>query len=216
MDASEYALQTAAESAPPEVARVANAVIGDSRTYHTWEVTHADLLLPVARQNSSRRLLTELRDAEVHLVHRRALFRYLREHEIRGEQRRRLFRLFHRTLDYHRAVLAEHQSFRLAESSRISADHIFDFMRDRNSMSLLDQYETLYGRFFELKCYVAMSRDRSMADLVRPLIAEAQEQLLRVRHRLAAEAPVVSGYGFDRQEALARSGRYQVLNYMAD
>lgn len=213
MDASEYALRDAVESPSERDARVATSVIANPRTHHSWELWHADLLLPAARHGSSRRQLLELRKAEVQLAHRRAFFRYLSENEIRGDLRTRLFRLHHRTLDFENAVLVEHRQYLLAESSRISTDYIIDLMDDVVGQRLLRQYEKLYNRHFELKCYIAMARDRTCVDLVRPLLDDVQIQLSRVRTRLASEPPDTAA-DFERQEALARSGRYEAINYM--
>ncbi|HZW59587.1 MAG TPA: hypothetical protein VFE85_04770, partial [Woeseiaceae bacterium] len=203
-----------AASASPRNARIASTVLADTRTYRSWEVRHADLLLPVARQRNNRWLLTELRNAQIQLVHQRALFRYLRNNEIQGAMRARLFRLFHSTLDFESAVLFEHRQFMLAQSSRISADHITDIMHDRHSPGLLTTYEKQYERYFELKCYLALARDRNCIDMVRPMLREAHMQLARVRRRFVTEPPEVSSYSFDLQDALARSGRYEALNYM--
>jgi hypothetical protein len=214
MDASEYALRDASYSPFQRDARIANTVLQDSRSYRIWESRHADLLVPVARHNGSKPLLLELRNAQVKLIHRRALFRYLRINEVRGEKRQRLFSHLHNTLDYRDAVVAEHRQYMLAVSSRISADYIIGIMNDANSPKLLEQYEELYARYFEIKCYIATTREKSCIDMARPILKSIEGQLCRVRHRIETEAPVGGVRGFDRQEAIARSGRYEALNYL--
>ena len=214
MDESEYALQDASVSSSLRVSRIVNTILQDSRTYRLWESQHADLLLPVAEHGNKKRQILALRNAEVQLVHQQALFRYLRANEVRGVPRRRLFRTFHTTLDYHRAVLIEHRQYMLAVSSHISADHLIDVMNDVNSKNLLRQYEKSYARYFEMQCYVAGTGDSNCIELVRATMEDARDQLQRVRLRIQSEPPVSDGDNFDRQEALARSGRYPVLNYM--
>jgi hypothetical protein len=214
MDESEYALRNAAVSASQPVVRIVNAILHDHRAYGLWESRHADLLLPIAAQSDKTYQILALRSAEVHLVHRRALFAYLQEKELRGERRRLLFRIFHSTLDYHAAVLAEHRQYMLAVSSHVSADHLVDVMHDPKSKRLLRQYEDLYARYFDMKCYVAGTGDSNCIELVRSGMGDARQQLRRVRQRIASEPPVSSCGDFDRQEALARSGRYPALNYM--
>lgn len=214
MDASEYALQGAAESDRPRESRIATTILDDGRKYREWELRHANLLLPVAEQSRKKYQVIALRNAEIELVHRRAFFRYLRNHEVKPQQRRDLFRIFHATLDYHDAILAEHRHYMIAVSSRISTDHIIEVMDDVNSERLVSQYQKLFERYFEMKCYLACARESDCIELVRQSMREVQRQLLRVR-RLVETAPAASSAGnFDRQELLARSGRFEAFNYL--
>lgn len=214
MDVSELALQDASESSLPRDSRIATTVLQDSRKYRQWETRHANLLLPVAQHSRKKPQIVALRHAEVQLVHRRAFFNYLQAHEVRGKQRERLFRLFHSTLDYNDAILAEHRHYMLAVSSRISTDHIIDVMDDLISTRLLRQYEKTFGRYFEMKCYVACASDSDCSELVYQSMRDLQKQLLRIRRQIELEPPSGDGGNFDRQELLARSGRYQALNYL--
>ena len=214
MDESEYALQSASESSSARVSRIVNTVLQDKRTYRLWESCHADLLLPVAEHSDKKRQIMALRNAEVRLVHRRALFRYLRANEVRGEQRRQLFRIFHSTLYYHDAVRTEHRQYLLAVSSRISADHLIDVMNDPKSKSLPRNYEKLYACYFEMQCYVMGMGDSNCFELVRAAMGDARDQLRRLRRHIELEPPDSGCASFDRQEVLARSGRYPMLNYM--
>ncbi len=214
MDESEYALHGAADSSSLRVSRVVNTVLQDSRIYGMWESRHANLMLPVAEHSDKKRQIFALRKAEVQLVHQRALFNYLRANAVRGEERRQLFRIFHSTRDYHETVLVEHRQYMLAVSSRVSADHVVDVMYDPNSKILLHQYEKLYSRYFDMKCYVAGMGESDCIDLVRAGLGDARDQLRRVRRSIESEPPANACGSFDRQELLARSGRYPILNYM--
>ena len=215
MDESEYALRDAADSSSsPLVSRIVNTVLQDGRIYGQWESRHANLLLPVAEHHNKKRQIIALRQAEVQLVHQRALFNYLRAKRVRGEERRQVFRIFHSTRDYHDTVLAEHRQYMLAVSSHVSADHIVDVMHDSNSKSLLRRYEELYARYFSMKCYVVGMGDSRCIDLVRSGMGDAHDRLQRARCRLESEPPDIACGDFDRQEALARSGRYPILDYM--
>lgn len=214
MDASEYALRDAMDSASERDSRIANTVIDDSRHYQQWEARHANLLLPVAHQKSKKPQLIELRKAKIQLIHRRSFFKYLQTHNVRGKQRHQLFRLFHSTLDYNDAILAEHRQYMLAVSSRISTDHIVHMMDDPATDSLLRQYENAYARLFEMKCYLACARESNCIELIRGSMREAQARLLRIRRRIETEPPSGHGGNFEREELLSRSGRYQALNYL--
>ena len=214
MDESEFALQDAKDSPRQDLARIAHSIIEDSRNYRLWESQHADLLLPVAEHGNKKRQIFALRDTEIKLVHRRALFEYLRSSETRGEERRRLFRILHSTLDYNAAVLAEHRQYMLAVSSHISANHLVNVMNDPTSIALLEKYEKVFAVYFEMKCYVAGMGDSDCIDLVRMAMTDVRDQLQKLKRQIESAPPEAGCGNFDRQELLARSGRYPVLNYM--
>ena len=102
----------------------------------------------------------------------------------------------------------------LAVSSRISTDHLIDIMNDPRSKSLPRQYEELYRRYFEMNCYVAGMGDSTCTGLVRLTMQDTCKQLQQMRQRIESESPASDCASFDRQEPLARSGRYPILNYM--
>ncbi len=214
MEASELALQDATESPLPRESRIATTILNDGQKYRQWEVRHADLLVPVAEHRKKKHQIVALRRAEVQLVHRRALFTYLQTHEVYGTQRERLFRLFHSTLDFGDAVLAEHRNYMLAVSSHISTDRIIDVMDDETSTHLVESYEEAFARYFEMKCYIAASRDSHCIELVRSSLPDLKGQLLRIRRLLETEP--ASGYGgnFDQQDLFYRTGRYEIQNYL--
>lgn len=214
MRTSETALHDAVAAPAEDVARVAKTVIADSRTYRNWETRHAELLVPAARSADDRRLLAEMRAAQLRLVPRSALFNYLRENQVVGDKRVRIFRLFHGTLDFNDSVLLEHRNFLLAESSQISAAHILLMMHDNPGNALVDQYEQAYARYFALKCERLLTRSRTCAEMIRPLLSAAHQQMDRIRMRIDNEAPQINGFTFDTVEALEHSGRYRALDYL--
>jgi len=214
MDESEYAIHGVSVEAPSGVSRIVNNLLQDSRVYKAWESSHADLILPAAEQRFKKRQIVALRNAEVDLVHRRALFNIVRKNALRGQARRDLFRIFHNKLDFDSAVLREHQQYMLAVSSRVSADHLIDIMYDPGSKELLCQYEEIYTRYFEMKCYVAGMGDSECIELVRAGLPDARKQLSEARKRIDSLSPDSGCGSFDRQEVLARSGRYRVQDYM--
>lgn len=214
MEASEYALEHAAQSPEIDKGRIASTVISDNRIYRTWENAHAELLIPAARQRSDQKLLAELRRSQVTLVQHRALFRYLDNNQIRGEKRKQILRLFHSTLDFQDAVLREHRRFMFAVSSRISTRHISHFMADTSGDVLIRRYEQAYDQYFGLKCEVALTKSPNAVALIRPFLATAQLHLRVAHQRLQQSKPSVSGFKFEVQESLNRSGRYKALNYL--
>lgn len=215
MNASEYALQGAAESELPRESRIASTIIGDYQKYREWELRHANLLLPVAEQNAEKYQILALRKANVQLVHRRALFTYLQKRPVAVERREQLFRLFHSTLDLNEAILAEHRQYMLAFSSGISTDHLSEVMRDKTSTPLTSKYERTFSRYFEMKCFIASAEGNSTTrELVNASLRDLKGQLLRLRRRMETELPRARHGNFDQQELLARSGRYEIRDYL--
>lgn len=214
MTASEYALQNACESSEARQSRIANTILADNKKYREWELRHANLLRPVAEQSARKYQVLALRQADVQLIHRRAFFKYLQSHEVRGKRREQLFRLFHTTLDFDEAILAEHRHYMLAYSSGISTHHIIDVMHDGTSTPLVEKYEKTFSRYFEMKCFIATANDSDVIRIVRASMRDVQGQLMRIRRRLETELPNERTGNFDRQELLARSGRYEIQNYL--
>jgi hypothetical protein len=214
MDESEQALWTAAERKSGADARIAQQIVSDAKSHNLWESLHADLLVPIAEQSSRVPQIIALRELEVRLVHRRALVDHIREHQIRGAAREKLFRAFYGPKEIRDAVLSEHRQYMLAVSSRVSTDHLINVMQDPVSNQLLEQYETLYGQYFDLYCYMATAEDRAFADAVAPEMVSARKGAERVRQRIGSVRPDNRAADFERQALLARSGRYPVLNYM--
>jgi len=215
MNASEYALHDAADSDLPRESRIANTIIGDGQKYREWELRHANLLLPVAEQKAEKYQILALRKASVQLVHRRALFTYLQSRPTSRKRRQQLFRLFHSTLDLNEAILVEHRQYMLAFSSGISTEHLSDVMHDDTSTGLTKKYERTFTRYFEMKCYLASAGTGSVTrELVGASLRDTQAQLLRLRRRMETELPRERHGNFDQQELLARSGRYEIQDYL--
>jgi hypothetical protein len=214
MDESEQALYAAAQQDSGTDSRIARQITSDAKSLGLWESLHAELVRPVAEQNGRTPQVLALRDAEVRLVHRRALIDHVRERQLRGRGRERLFQVFYGPREFQDAVLAEHRQYMLAVSSRVSTDHLIGLMSDPVSKKLLADYEALYTRYFDLYCYVVGSEDRASAEAARHLMTAARQQAERMRRRINTARPDGRAADFERQAILARSGRYPVLDYM--
>ncbi len=214
MRESVYALERAAKSEGGSNARVAARILNHPISNQQWRAVHAELLLPPAKTRLRRRQIIELRKVVVELIHRAAPVMYLRQNEVTGRARRQLFRLLHATHDYEYAVVEEHRRFTLAVGSRIAANHLIDIMGATRSLDLLQMYETVYARYFEIRCEVTCEQDSDCAAILQASEDELHEQLKRIHRRIVAGSPRSRGRNFDYQYAIARSGRYPVLNYM--
>lgn len=214
MRESEQALAEAASGPENRASRIASQVLGDEKTYSVWEARHADLLRPVAEHDRRDPQIFELRRVETALLHRSSLIDFIREQKVRGLQRQRLFAAFYGPRELTDAILIEHRNYVLAQSSRLSADHLIDIMHDSTSTGLLHLYRKAYGAYFSMYCYFACARDRDMASAIGSEMQVAQHSVNRLRKQLFSAKPEPGYADFDRQELLARSGRYQAINYM--
>jgi hypothetical protein len=65
-----------------------------------------------------------------------------------------------------------------------------------------------------MKCFIATANDSDVIRIVRASMRDVQGQLMRIRRRLETELPTERTGNFDQQELLARSGRYEIQNYL--
>jgi hypothetical protein len=214
MDESERALSDAAQDCSTRAGRIASQTLGDSRNLSLWESRHAEMLLPVAERSRRAPQIFALRDIEVRLVHRRALIQHIRKHSIVGKERDRLFAVFYGPMETTNAMLAEHRQYTLAVSSRVSTDHLIDVMSDPVSVQLLEEYESIYSRYFEIYCFVVAGDAGAMTEMAKMEMIALKRLAMRAIRRIHSEVPDTSPSNFDRQALLARSGRYPVLDYM--
>ena len=214
MDESEQALLEATDAKSRRKSRIAKHVLSDPKMHRLWEARHAELVRPVADQRKRAPQVFALRDIEVRLVHRRALFDHIRHHELRGLEREQMFAAFYGPKDIQDAILLEHRQYMLAVSSHLSTHHLINVMYDPLGNRLLRQYATLYREYFDLYGYVVRSQEAAWADAAKPLMSEAREQMAIVRQHINSEQPDKRHADFDQQALLARSGRYPILDYM--
>ncbi len=214
MDESEQALLDATDAKSKRESRIAEHILSDPNMHRLWEARHAELVRPVAEQGKRVQQVFALRDIEVHLVHKRALFDHIRHHELRGLERDQMFAALYGPKDIRDAILAEHRQYMLAVSSHLSTGHLINVMYDPLGNRLLRQYATLYRDYFDLYGQIVRSQGDGWADAAKPLMSEAREQMATVRQHINSEQPDNHHADFDGQVLLARSGRYPILDYM--
>jgi len=213
MQESEQALEDASAGASPRESRIASRVLEDSKMHRLWEARHAELVRPIAEQNKRDPQIFELRRLETKLLHRCSLIDFISRNKIKGQQRNRLFKAFYGPRDIVDAILIEHRQYLLAGSSHLSTDHLLGVMQDTASVEHLQQYKVAYSNYFSLYCFFSSSRDTVMAKAVGSAMQDAQKRVNRLRQHLFTVRPDKGFSDFDQQAALARSGRYPVLNY---
>lgn len=214
MEESEQALLDAADNDSDGNSHIAKHVLTDAKSHRLWESRHADLVRPIAETSRRGTQLFGLRDIEVKLLHRRALIDYIRKHAIANETRDKLFSVFYGPKETINAILTEHRQYMLAVSSHLSTDHLLNVMCDPESLQLIETYQALYNRYFEMYCYVACNDQTIIADAIKSEMRNAHVRAEHARKRLIVAKPDNQHADFDRQAQLARSGRYPVLNYL--
>ena len=214
MDESEQALRDAAETESHRESRIARQTLEDPRTHRLWEDMHAELVRPVAEHNRRAQQVFKLRDLDVQLVHKRALIDNIRRQQLRGRDRQRLLAAFYGPKDTRDAILVEHRRYTLAVSSCLSTNHLIRVMHDPVGMKLLEQYESLYLKYFELYGYLVLAEDPAWSDAMKPIVSEVRARVTRLRRRINSQKPDNRFADFDQQALLARSGRYPIVDYM--
>lgn len=213
MQESEQALEDASTGPSTRDSRIASRILQDSKLHRLWEARHAELVRPVAEQSRRNPQIFELRRLETKLLHRCSLFDFIRVNKVKGRRRNQLFKAFYGPRDIVDAILIEHRQYLLAGSSYLSTDHLIGVMQDAASVEHLQQYKTAYSNYFSLYCFFASTEDTVMANAVGSVMQDAHDRVNRLRERLFSVRPEAGFSHFDQQAALARSGRYPVLNY---
>lgn len=214
MDESEHALWSSVEAESGRDSRIAHDIVKDPANYLLWESRHAELVRPVAEENRRTGQVIALRSAEVSLIHRRALVHHLRGNKINGQERAKLMSVFYGPKETNDAIIAEHRQYMMAVSSRVSAHHLIDIMKDPVSLRLLRLYEDLYTEYFDLFCFASCEEDSACSDAARLLMKDARRLAKDARHRIDTVLPDKKFASFDREAMLARSGRYPIVDYM--
>ncbi len=153
MHESESILQSVARQGHPALQVVAERILGDAKSWSTWEVEHAGLMRRVASASRLEQQIAKLKDVSFGLIHRRALFEYLRDRSLRGEARRQIINHFHASRSYSRAIISEHNEYVRASGSYLCSAHVgVIVMMDGVFDAPLARYEELYRDYFRVFC----------------------------------------------------------------
>ena len=182
MEESEFRVEMAARSGPPEEMLVAGRVLEHPTAYRRWEAEHNRLMRPVSQQARLARQVVALRSTAFALVHRKAMFEYLRDRQVTGAKRHKLFALFYGARDYASCVVAEHGNYARCGSSFLCTRYLAEqLMRDAALAEPLQLYEQWYTEYFRIFCDVGLAETEEELEAVAPL--DALKPLLK--HKLA-------------------------------
>ncbi|MGC4027415.1 MAG: hypothetical protein QM696_00885 [Steroidobacteraceae bacterium] len=189
MRESESILQTAARQGHPSLQVVAARILGDAKSWSSWEIEHAGLMRRVAAASRLEQQIARLKNVSFDLIHRRALFEYLRDRPLRGEARRQLIAHFHASRSYSHAIISEHNEYVRASGSYLCSAHVgVVVMMDGVFDAPLARYEELYNEYFRVFCDTTLGTATGDATLgaqhaVLPLL---KHQLAEHRSRMLA------------------------------
>ena len=190
MEASESCIENVHRHGLPAQRQIVATLFNDAMTYRRWEVEHYRLMRSVAedpRFHSERR---RLRTTCFALTHSKALFEYLRSNRVTGEDRVAVFRAVYGTVDYARAVVAEHGRFLRATWSRLCADHIgATLLHDAVFIASLQDYETAYLDYVSLYCGNVIAESRGADYAPATLVGYTKISAATMRAELLALNP---------------------------
>lgn len=166
IDASEMHIDALHRSGADEKRQLVRRLCETPKGYRQWWTYHAALMRRAGGSVSRQAQIATMRGKSFELVHRQALFRYLRESQLPGERREAVVAAFHGSLDFRRALVAEHGRYLHSNSSLYCTQYLNDaILRDRRFDSGLASYQQVYMDFFDHYCHwiVAESEGRKYA-----------------------------------------------------
>jgi hypothetical protein len=132
---------------------IAHRIYESPATFNSWELEHSGLMRQVADATQLRTQALALRQTALRLIHAKALFEYLRKHSVRGNTRRQVLAHFFPTRLFSYAMVQEHANFLRKSGSLICTHHVgSDVVEDELFLDPMQQYEHLYGQYFDLYC----------------------------------------------------------------
>lgn len=189
MEESEARIADVARDGAPTQANLARRLLEDTRLYQRWEVEHAQLLRPVAKESRGLRQAVALRRTCFGLIHRKAMFEYLRGSRITGRDRHAVFALVYgEQHDYASAVIQEHGNYMRAASSLLCTSWLgLSLIQDGVFADPLYRYEQLYADYFRSFCGTALAPDQyKSGDTLRTLLPYLKGQLSDLRRAILA------------------------------
>jgi hypothetical protein len=164
-------IQSALQSDNSAEQLVAARVLENPSVWQQWESEHSGLMRLVAINGFQRTQVAMLKKAALRLIERKALFEYLRERAVRGDMRRRIVAYFHPTRGYSYAVVAEHGLYLRKACSFLCTSHVgIEVVHDAGFLGPMQQYEALYGEYFQLFCDTNFDAESAPQAALLPLL----------------------------------------------
>jgi hypothetical protein len=190
MEASESCIETVYRHGSPGEQQFVERLFDNPTTYSRWESEHFRLMRFVAEDPHPASELYRLRRTCFALTHRKALFEYLRNNRVTGADRIAVFRAIYGSVDYSRAVVAEHGRFLLATWSRLCSDHVgAALLNDAAFVGSLPGYEIAYSDYLALYCGRVIAENRGEEYSQESLVGYTKDAAAEMRTKLLTLAP---------------------------
>lgn len=211
MEAAGTCLQDAAVNGTPEQARCASHVLRSPAVWRRWELEFGRAIRPVTAYRTRMLQIRNLRQVGLTWVHRAAPFRHLRDARVRGERRADLVLSLHSHASYSRAMLAEHELYRMSVCHSCCATYLGeDVLGDTLFEDAMRRYQQLYMDYFRSYCAAMQDRDAATIGAARSLLPMLKQQLAEMR-RAILDHPLRAGW-LQREAALREpTGDTQLL-----
>ena len=169
---------------------IAHRILENTGIFGSWELEHSGLMRQVSEYRQLRNQAAALRQTALRLIHGKALFEYLKTHRVRGEVRAKILAHFYPTRMYQFAVVQEHSTYLRKACSLLCTSHLgTDVVADESFLDPMQQYETLYGEYFDMYCNSLFPRDGASSDSEGSLLPLLKHQLNEWRYLIMNPVP---------------------------
>jgi len=153
IDVSELRLDTLRWAGEDDERSIVRRLYESNGSYRRWQSFHGGLMRHVSGSHSRQGQIALIRRTSFELIHRQALFEYLRENDLSEAGRKAVMAGFHGTLDFSRALVAEHGRYLQSNSSLFCARYLGrSVLWDARFSGGLDDYRLVYMDFFSHYC----------------------------------------------------------------
>ena len=185
IDVSEMRIETLHWSGADEEREVVRRLVSTPASYRQWWSFHGGLMRNVGGSGSRQAQIAVIRRKSFELIHRQALFRYLRENPLADGSREAVIAAFHGSLDFRRALVAEHGRYLHSNSSLYCAQYLNQAVwRDARFDRGLAAYQGVYMDFFSHYCEWVLAESRGERYTSRHLIPAYKHRLSEMKSDL--------------------------------
>lgn len=171
MDFSAQRIELMARSSEADDSLVASRILESVRVYTHWENEHWRIMSRVADHRRSTQQCQQLLTSAFELIHRKSLFTHLRQNQVQGVRREQLMRHFFSGHSYSKGIIIEHGVFLRSSASLVCSSGLgTDVLRDAVFQEPLQDYERLYGAYFDAYCDQLLGSDADESQMAGSMV----------------------------------------------
>jgi len=185
IDVSEMRIDALHWSGEDEERQIVKRLCATPAGYRRWWAFHASLMRRAGGSSSRQAQIAMMRGKSFELIHRKALFEYLRDSALTAESREAVVTAFHGSIDFRRALVAEHGRYLHSNSSLYCTQYLNDsILRDSRFDRGLENYRQVYMDFFDHHCRWILAESRGESYTSRYLIPAYKARLTVMKSEL--------------------------------